>query len=141
MLVERFGCIGVTVDYRLAPEHPFPTPFQDAYEGLRWVIDNALELGADPKKIVIAGASAGSNLAAAVALKACEENVEGIIGQVLILPATCHYAHYPSDKYELASFDEFSGTPLLNKEMMQSMWGKHHSFETLLIRYLVAEER
>jgi acetyl esterase/lipase len=115
--------VGVTVDYRLAPEHPFPIPFDDCYESLKWALENASQLGASPSKVIIAGASAGGNLSAAISLKAKEQMLQGIIGQILIIPATCHYAHYPP-KYELESCNAFSGTPLLNKEMMIHMWGK-----------------
>lgn len=54
--------------YRMAPEHPFPTPFDDCVDTLKWAVDNASSLGADPKRIVISGSSAGGNLTAAVAL-------------------------------------------------------------------------
>ena len=60
----------MTVEYRLAPEHPDPIPVEDCYAGLLWTSQNASELGIDPSRILVAGASAGGGLAAGVALLA-----------------------------------------------------------------------
>ena len=65
-----FDCVGIAVEYRLAPDHPYPTPLEDCYDGLCWVHDHAAELGIDPGRIGIAGGSAGGGLAAALALLA-----------------------------------------------------------------------
>lgn len=69
----------VSVDYRLAPEHVWPAAFDDCFEVLKWLL-------ADGRPLVIAGDSAGGNLAAGVALKAQAEALDGIVGQVLIYP-------------------------------------------------------
>jgi acetyl esterase/lipase len=61
-------CVGVSVEYRLAPETPYPGPLEDCYAGLRWTYDRSAELGIDPDRIGIAGISAGGGLAAALAL-------------------------------------------------------------------------
>ena len=58
-LVKRVGCVAVSVDYRLPPEHPFPAPVEDCYAGLTWLFAQAGELGVDPSRIAIGGASAG----------------------------------------------------------------------------------
>ena len=55
----KLGCVGVAVEYRLAPETPYPGPLEDCYAGLRWVHDHADELGIDPARTGITGASAG----------------------------------------------------------------------------------
>jgi len=64
----EFGCVGVSVDYRLAPETPYPGPLEDCYAGLKWTFDHHEELGIDPHRIGIGGTSAGGGLAAALAL-------------------------------------------------------------------------
>lgn len=61
-------CVTVLVEYRLAPEHPFPTPLNDVVAAVRWVIDHAEELGVDPDVVTLGGSSAGANLAAAAIL-------------------------------------------------------------------------
>lgn len=114
------------MNYRLAPEHPFPTPFNDSYDALKWAISSASSFGGDAGRILLAGSSAGGNLAAAVCQQASRDGLKGVIGQVLIIPATCHYKHHrhaSSSSNELKSFHAFSGAPLLSTEMMMGMWG------------------
>ena len=64
----KFGCVGVSIEYRLAPETTYPGPLEDCYRGLAWVYEHHDELGVDPDHIGIAGVSAGGGLAAALAL-------------------------------------------------------------------------
>lgn len=84
----QVGCVVTTVDYRLAPEFPYPTPPEDCYAALRWVVDNAASLGVDETRIVIGGESAGGNLAAAVALMARDRRGPDIAFQLLEVPVT-----------------------------------------------------
>lgn len=84
--IERFDAVCVTVEYRLAPEFPDPFPVEDCYAGLVWTAEHAAELGIDPDRLIIAGASAGGGLAAGVALLARDRGGPGLAGQVLIYP-------------------------------------------------------
>jgi acetyl esterase/lipase len=84
--VEEMDCVVVSVDYRLAPEHPYPTPLEDCYNGLLWTVDHASELGVDPSRIILAGASAGGGLAAALALLARDRGSIRPAFQLLIYP-------------------------------------------------------
>ncbi|NRQ34352.1 alpha/beta hydrolase [Nonomuraea sp. NN258] len=79
----------VSVDYRLAPEHPYPAAVEDACAATRWAHEHAAELGGDPGRLVVAGDSAGGNLATVVCLKARDERAGPPISlQVLIYPVT-----------------------------------------------------
>ena len=87
-LADKTDCMVISVDYRLAPETPFPGALEDAYAALLWVWQHGAELNADTKKIIVAGDSAGGNLAAAVSLMARDKNGPAIAAQVLIYPVT-----------------------------------------------------
>jgi acetyl esterase/lipase len=76
----------VSVDYRLAPEHPHPAPVEDCYRGFDWMGGHVDELGVDPERLVIAGGSAGGGLAAATALMARDRGGPRAAGQMLVCP-------------------------------------------------------
>jgi acetyl esterase len=76
-------CVVVSLDYRLAPEHKFPTAVEDSYAALLWIVDHADELGVDPARIAVGGGSAGGNLAAVVALMARDRGGPALVLQVL----------------------------------------------------------
>ncbi|MDA0350591.1 MAG: alpha/beta hydrolase [Chloroflexi bacterium] len=80
------GAVVASVDYRLAPEHPYPAPIEDCYAGLKWLVANAARLGVDPNRIIIAGGSAGAGLAAALALLVRDRGELNVTHQVLIYP-------------------------------------------------------
>jgi acetyl esterase/lipase len=84
--VQQIGCVAVSVEYRLAPETPFPGPLEDVHAGLQWVAEHPGELGIDPAKLAIGGASAGAGLAAGLALLVRDRGEIPVIFQVLIYP-------------------------------------------------------
>ena len=85
-IVEELGIAIVSVDYRLAPEHPHPAPVEDCYAGLLWTVEHAEELGIDRDRIVVSGVSAGGGLAAATALLARDRGGPALLGQALLCP-------------------------------------------------------
>ncbi|GAA3554610.1 alpha/beta hydrolase [Microlunatus spumicola] len=92
-LADRVGAVVVSVDYRLAPEHPAPAPYEDAWAATSWLLDHAGRWGADPTRAVVVGESAGGNLAALVTLalrdrRRADPDAPGLVGQVLIYPST-----------------------------------------------------
>jgi acetyl esterase len=87
VLAEKAGVRVLAIDYRLAPEHPFPAAYDDCVDAYRWVVANAALLGASPSRLAVGGDSAGGNLAAGVALAAAAEGLP-LAFQLLIYPAT-----------------------------------------------------
>ena len=92
-LANQSGCVVISVDYRLAPEHPFPAAFNDCVTAFEWAVDQADALGIDPRKIAVGGDSAGGGLAAVVALnqrqaRAAAPATPGPCFQLLIYPVT-----------------------------------------------------
>ncbi|WP_232629537.1 alpha/beta hydrolase [Methylobacterium sp. Leaf118] len=114
-LAKATGCVVFSVDYRLAPEHPFPVPLDDVYAALRWVADHAAMLAIDEERLVVAGDSAGGNLAAAAAL----------IARDRAGPKIAHQLHfYPALDIDLdtPSYREFAEGYYLTREVMRFCW-------------------
>jgi acetyl esterase len=110
-LANAIGSVLVWVDYRLAPEQPFPAAYDDTRAALRWVYDNALRLGVDENRIMLGGDSAGGNLAAAVCLAECDERTPyQPWRQILLYPSLDISASMPSHR-------KFSDGYLLTKEL------------------------
>jgi acetyl esterase len=119
-LATETGLPVVSVEYRLAPEHP-PADLKDCYAALEWLVDGgAADLGAAPDRIVLAGDSAGGNLAAATALLSAFRNGPDVDYQVLIYPGT-------GDASETDASEENGEGYLLTTE--ESNWFRDHYFE------------
>ncbi len=85
LLCRDVGAVVVSVDYRLAPEHPFPAGWEDCVAAYRWVVEHVAELGGDAGRLAVAGDSAGGNLSAAVAIAARDEGLP-LAAQLLLYP-------------------------------------------------------
>ena len=85
-VVETANCVVVSVDYRLAPEYPYPAPLEDCYSALAWIADNAVELKIDKSRIGVAGASAGGGLTAGLTLLARDREYPSICFQMPLYP-------------------------------------------------------
>lgn len=105
------ACRVMAVDYRLAPEHPFPEGHDDALAATTWAFDHAAEIGVDPKRIAVGGDSAGGNLAASVALDLKDDPKRRLAFQLLLYPAT-------SPEWKTQSRKELDG-PVLTFEAMR----------------------
>lgn len=113
--VERFGGTCVSVEYRLAPEHPDPIPIEDSYAALVYTAHNAAELGIDSRRLVVAGMSAGGGLAAGLALLARDRNGPPLAGQMLMCPMLDERNDTPSSR-------QFSGLGLWDRESNETGW-------------------
>lgn len=114
-LANRSGCLVVSVEYRLAPEHVYPAAADDAYAASVWVDEHAAELGGDPSRLAVAGDSAGGNLAAVVAIMARDQGGPKIDYQVLVYPVTDFDLDTPS-------YAENADGYLLTRDAMLWFW-------------------
>jgi acetyl esterase len=105
--------IVVSVDYRLAPEHPFPAGLDDSWAALQWTAEHAAELGGDPTRIAVAGDSAGGNFAAVIAQRARDEGGPALAFQLLWYPSI-------TADLSLPSFTENADAPILNREVIDA---------------------
>ncbi|MFB6127381.1 MAG: alpha/beta hydrolase fold domain-containing protein [Halolamina sp.] len=116
-LCRRANCVVVSVDYRLAPEHPFPAGLDDVTAALSWVRETAPTFGGDPERVGVAGTSAGATLAAGVALRAAREPA--------VPEPACQCLLYPATDPEMtgdAAVENAEG-PLLTAADMTHYWG------------------
>ena len=116
-LAKTSGCLVVSVDYRLAPEHCHPAAVEDAYAATNWVAENSDAIQADPDRFAVGGDSAGGHLAAVVALMARDRKGPRIDMQVLIYPITNYDFNTPS-------YIENKEGYMLTRDLMKWFW--HH---------------
>ncbi|HWI10549.1 MAG TPA: alpha/beta hydrolase, partial [Burkholderiaceae bacterium] len=113
-LARRASTLVVSVDYRLAPESPFPAAVHDALAALRWVREHAAEIGGDAARVAVAGDSAGATLATVIARLARDEG-PALRHQLLLYPVT-------DSGCDFASYTELAHGHLLTTEMMRWYW-------------------
>lgn len=111
-IAARANCIVVSIQYRLAPENPFPAAPNDCYEAACWVSEHAHEFGGDAQKLAVGGESAGGNLSAVLAQMARDKGGLNIIHQTLMYPTVDAALNY-------RSIDEFATGYMLTKALMQ----------------------
>jgi len=118
-LARDTGAIVASVDFRRAPEHPFPGPAEDVFASLGWLYDNAEDLGVDRDRIAVAGDSSGGNLAGAATLMARDRGGPPVAFQALLYPVT----DYRLDSQSYAEFSESGG--FLTRAKMQWYWAQY----------------
>ncbi len=114
-IAREIGAVVVSVDYRLAPEHPFPAPAEDCYAALVWFAQNAKQLGVDPNRIAVLGDSSGGGLAATTALLARDRGTPPLAMQVLLEPEL-------DDRLETESMKRGTDTPVWRYEKAVQSW-------------------
>ncbi|MDF3298802.1 alpha/beta hydrolase [Streptomyces tropicalis] len=112
---RELGAVVVSVEYRLAPEHPHPAPVEDVHAGLLWTAEHARELGGDPDRIVLAGASAGGGLAAALALMLRDRGGPRPAGQMLLCPML-------DDRNDTPSAHQMAGVDVWDRAANETGW-------------------
>ena len=117
-LANGVGAVVVSVDYRLAPEHPYPAAAEDCYAALCWVHDHAGAIGVDPARLAVIGDSAGGNLAAVVAQTTRDRHGPGLAGQILTYPVTDGTREHPSVGENAEGY-------LLTQKDMHYFWGHY----------------
>jgi acetyl esterase/lipase len=113
----RTGCVVVSVDYRLAPEHQAPAPVHDGYDALQWMAGHAADLAVAPEAIGVVGLSSGGGIAAAVALMGRDRGGPAVAFQMLLSPALDDRMHWPSCRFE--------DVPLWNRADTEAMWARY----------------
>ena len=114
-IAQTLNIVAVSVDYRLAPEHPFPAGMEDCYAALSWLHDNAAALGVDVQRIGVCGSSAGGGLSAAVALLARDRKGPPLCFQFLGIPEL-------DDRLDTPSMRQFTDTPVWNRPNAEYSW-------------------
>ncbi|MDG3009754.1 alpha/beta hydrolase [Rhodococcus sp. D2-41] len=117
-MAQGVGAVVVSVDYRLAPEHPAPAAHDDMHAALVWAAEHAAEYGGDPARIALAGDSAGGNLAATVAIAARDQGRPAVAAQVLIYPVI-------DDDFDTESYRRYGTGHYNTSKAMQWYWQQY----------------
>ena len=117
-LANKSRCQVIAIDYRLAPEHPFPAPTDDGIEAFRHIRDNAAMFGADPARLAVGGDSAGGNIAAVICQTCRDAGEAGPAFQMLIYPAT-------RAARDSASHTQFGEGYFLSRDLMNWFWNAY----------------
>lgn len=118
LVVEKFNVLAFSIDYRVAPENPFPKGHEDCYEGLKWIYEHAHEYGGNSQQLFISGDSAGGNLAQYCTTKTLEDNIKMIQAQMLFYPS-CNIAEL-NDKHIEWSLEHFEVDDKLHEKEIQT---------------------
>lgn len=125
-LSVRSGWDVLSLEYRLAPEHPYPSALEDSLDALMWLRENAASLAIDPSRIAIGGDSAGGNLAAATCLYLRDHALPTPVAQILVYPAT-------DDSFSRPSWIEFADAPILTTPDGRWLWEQYVSSSSAAI--------
>jgi acetyl esterase len=112
------GCVVVSVDYRLAPEHRFPAALDDAHLATAWIANHAADLGGDPRRVAVGGDSAGANLAAVTCIMAAQLGGPALVFQLLVYPGFDPDSTRPAVRQN-------AGGPGLTQEASQWFWSQY----------------
>lgn len=112
------GAIVVSVNYRQAPENPFPAAADDAFQAFQWVSENAATFGGDPRRVAVAGESAGGNLATVATMMSRDRNARMPVHQLLVYPIT-------NDDLGTPSYKRYADAKPLNKPMMKWFFDRY----------------
>lgn len=140
MIVEKYSIVAVSIEYRLAPENPYPKGHEDCYEGLKWVYQHISKYGGQPNNIFVAGDSAGGNLAQYCSTRDLEDQSHMVKGQILLYP-TVNMGGI-NDEYSTWNINRYQIHPKHKKtvSLMLDMMGGENGMSTMMMDILGTKE-
>ncbi|WAO90760.1 Abhydrolase-3 domain-containing protein [Fusarium falciforme] len=125
-MCKSSGVVVVSLDYRKAPENPFPVGLEDVWAGVLWVFENIESLGGDPAKIILGGLSAGGNITAVLAQRARHTKQVSFCGQILRIPLVVHPKAQPAE-LDFSSYEENADAPILPSASVTQFLGYYNA--------------